>query len=73
VVLDENLAAPPLSENRDVVLPPVLELAQVAATAILLPTVEVPEPSPAAEVPSPPRLRRWRRLLRLGLPSPLRR
>jgi hypothetical protein len=54
VVLDEDSAAPPSSENCDVVIPSASEPAQVEATASLLPTVEVPEPSPAAEVPGPP-------------------
>jgi hypothetical protein len=54
VVLDEDLAPPPSSENRDVVMPPTLEPAQVATTASLLPAVGIPEPSAAAEVSGPP-------------------
>jgi hypothetical protein len=54
VVLNEDSAALPSSENSDVMTPPASESAQVAATASLLPTVEVPVPSPAVEVPRPP-------------------
>jgi hypothetical protein len=54
VVVDEDSAALPSSENSDVMTPPASESAQVAATASLLPTVEVPVPSPAVEVPRPP-------------------
>jgi hypothetical protein len=54
VVLDEDSVAPPSSENRNVMIPPASELVQAAMTESLLPTVEVPEPSPAAEVLGPP-------------------
>jgi hypothetical protein len=54
VVLDEDLAPPPLSESRDVVMAPASELAQVTATAGLPPAVEVSEPSPAVGVSGPP-------------------
>jgi hypothetical protein len=54
VVLDEDSAAPPTSENRDVMIPPASGPAQVAAIASLLPAVEAPEPSAAAEVLGPP-------------------
>jgi hypothetical protein len=53
VVLDGDLAALPSSENRDVVIPPALESAQVAVMASLLPAVEVPVPSPVVKVPGP--------------------
>jgi hypothetical protein len=51
--LDEELVAPPSSENCDVMITPTSELAQVAAMASLLPAIEVPEPSLVAEVPGP--------------------
>jgi hypothetical protein len=54
VVLDEDSVTPPSSENRNVVMPPASESAQVAVTASLLPAVEVLEPSSASEVPGPP-------------------
>jgi hypothetical protein len=54
VVVDEDSAALPSSENCDVVIPLASEPAKVTATTSLLPAVEVPEPSPAAEVPGPP-------------------
>jgi hypothetical protein len=54
VVLDEDSAPPPPSESRDVVMAPVSEPAQVSATVSLLPTVEVPVPSPTVEVKGPP-------------------
>jgi hypothetical protein len=54
VGVDEDSAALPSSKNRDVVIPPASESAQVTVTASLLPAVEAPEPSSAAEVSGPP-------------------
>jgi hypothetical protein len=54
VVVDEDAATLPSSENHDVVIPPASEPAQVMVTASLLPTVEAPEPSSAMEVSGPP-------------------
>jgi hypothetical protein len=53
MVLSEDSAALPSSENRDVVIPSASESAQVEVMASLLPAVEVPVPSPAVEVPGP--------------------
>jgi hypothetical protein len=53
MVLDENSMPPPPSEGHDAVMAPVLELAQVPATASLLPTVKVLVPTPAVEVQGP--------------------
>jgi hypothetical protein len=53
MVLREDSAALPSSENRDVVIPPASESIQVEETASLLPAVEAPAPSPAVEVPGP--------------------
>jgi hypothetical protein len=46
VIVVEDSAVLPSSGNRDVLIPPVLEPAPVTATASLLPTVEMPVPSP---------------------------
>jgi hypothetical protein len=54
VVLDEDSVPPPSSESRDVVMAPASEPVQVAATASLLPAVEVSEPSAEAGVVGPP-------------------
>jgi hypothetical protein len=54
VVVDEDSAALPSSKNCDVMITPASEPTQVTATASLLPAIEVPEPSPAAEVLGPP-------------------
>jgi hypothetical protein len=53
MVLSEDSAALPLSENRNVVIPLASESIQVEETASLLPAVEAPAPSPAVEVPGP--------------------
>jgi hypothetical protein len=47
VVLDEDSVPPPPSESHDATVATTLEPAQVPATVSLLPTVEVPVPSPA--------------------------
>jgi hypothetical protein len=54
VVLDEDSAPPPSSENRDVMMATVSEPAQVTVMAGPLPTVEVSEPSPIVGVSGPP-------------------
>jgi hypothetical protein len=74
VIVDEDPAALPLSENRNVVIPPASEPTQVTAITSLLPDIEMPVPSPAVDVFGILRRpRRWRSLLRPRLPSPRRR
>jgi hypothetical protein len=53
VVLSEDSAAPPPSENRDAVTPPASEPAQAGTTTSLLPAVEVSVSSPTVEVTGP--------------------
>jgi hypothetical protein len=54
VALDEDSAPPPSSENRDVVMAPASEPAQVTVMAGPLPAVEVSKPSPVVGVLGPP-------------------
>jgi hypothetical protein len=73
VVLSEDSAAPPPSENRDAVTPTASESAQAGATTRLLPAVEVLVPSPAVEVPGPSPTTEVAETSSAELPSPPRR
>jgi hypothetical protein len=54
VVLDEDVAPPPVSERHDAMAVLALESAQVPAVTSHLPTMEVPVPAPTMEVQGPP-------------------
>jgi hypothetical protein len=54
VAMDEGLAAPLLSESRDVVIPLKHGVMQAAVATSSLPAAKMPGPSPVAEASSPP-------------------